>query len=110
MRRVHEEHKSSIKAEEQKCLQEVPAQDEMCDEKEEISVDTERSGGETQPLDFKVVDPAWMKKGVVGKLRKSEIEFQKRCFERHCQTEMTTRGDKASSRAYWDRGRGVAET
>ncbi|GFU71718.1 hypothetical protein TNCV_4412921 [Trichonephila clavipes] len=35
--------------------------------------------GETRPLDFKIVDPAWMKKVVVRKLRKSEIEFQKRC-------------------------------
>ncbi|GFU28064.1 uncharacterized protein TNCV_3153781 [Trichonephila clavipes] len=28
--------------------------------------------GETRPLDFKIFDPAWMKKGVVRKLRKSE--------------------------------------
>ncbi|GFV87662.1 uncharacterized protein TNCV_779461 [Trichonephila clavipes] len=38
--------------------------------------------GETRPLDFKIVDPAWMKKTVVRKLRKNEIEFQKRCFKR----------------------------
>ncbi|GFY16247.1 uncharacterized protein TNCV_2348921 [Trichonephila clavipes] len=29
--------------------------------------------GETRPIDFKIVDPAWMKKGVGRKLRKSEI-------------------------------------
>ncbi|GFY09779.1 uncharacterized protein TNCV_3697411 [Trichonephila clavipes] len=34
--------------------------------------------GEIRPLDFKIVDPAWTKKGVVPKLRKREIEFQKR--------------------------------
>ncbi|GFW50347.1 uncharacterized protein TNCV_4697621 [Trichonephila clavipes] len=38
--------------------------------------------GETRHLDFKIVDPAWMKKGVARKLRESEIEFQKRCFKR----------------------------
>ncbi|GFV26851.1 uncharacterized protein TNCV_3455221 [Trichonephila clavipes] len=43
--------------------------------------------GKTRPLDFKIVDPAWMKKGVVRKLRKNEIEFQKCCFKRTCQTE-----------------------
>ncbi|GFV22977.1 uncharacterized protein TNCV_1534121 [Trichonephila clavipes] len=36
--------------------------------------------GETRPLDFKIVDPGWMKKGVVRKSRKNEIEFEKRCF------------------------------
>ncbi|GFT26714.1 hypothetical protein TNCV_3605101 [Trichonephila clavipes] len=38
MRPVQEEHKTSIKADKQKCLQEVPAQDEMYEEKEETSV------------------------------------------------------------------------
>ncbi|GFY06875.1 uncharacterized protein TNCV_482791 [Trichonephila clavipes] len=38
--------------------------------------------GETRHLDFKIVDPAWMKQGVARKLRESEIEFQKRCFKR----------------------------
>ncbi|GFV84689.1 uncharacterized protein TNCV_4296711 [Trichonephila clavipes] len=37
--------------------------------------------GEIRPLDFKIVDPAWMK-GVARKLRESEIKFQKRCFKR----------------------------
>ncbi|GFS63457.1 uncharacterized protein TNCV_4610531 [Trichonephila clavipes] len=36
--------------------------------------------GETRTLDFKIVDPDWMKKGVVRKSRKNEIEFEKRCF------------------------------
>ncbi|GFV00092.1 hypothetical protein TNCV_4057641 [Trichonephila clavipes] len=60
--------------------------------------------------DFKVIDPAWMKKGVVRKLRKSEIEFQIRCFKRHAKPKVTIQADKASSRAYWDEERGVAET
>ncbi|GFX07367.1 uncharacterized protein TNCV_504251 [Trichonephila clavipes] len=51
---------------------------------------------ETRPLDFKIVDPAWMKKGVVCKLRKSEIEFQKRSFERRAKPKVTIQGDKAS--------------
>ncbi|GFY38383.1 hypothetical protein TNIN_44511 [Trichonephila inaurata madagascariensis] len=42
MRHVQQEHKMSIKAEEQKCLQEVPAQDAMCEEKGETSVDVIR--------------------------------------------------------------------
>ncbi|GFW16197.1 uncharacterized protein TNCV_4263621 [Trichonephila clavipes] len=37
--------------------------------------------GKTRPLEFKIVDPAWMKQGVVRKLRKIDIEFQKRCFK-----------------------------
>ncbi|GFT30681.1 hypothetical protein TNCV_758851 [Trichonephila clavipes] len=57
---------------------------------------------ETRPLDFKIVDPTWMKKGVVRKLRKSEIEFQKRCFKRCVKPKMTIRGDKASPHLYWD--------
>ncbi|GFX78419.1 uncharacterized protein TNCV_3034621 [Trichonephila clavipes] len=60
---------------------------------------------ETRPLDFKIVDPAGMKKGVVRKLRKSEIEFQKRCFKRRAKPKVTIRGDKASPRLYWDLGR-----
>ncbi|GFX06326.1 uncharacterized protein TNCV_505451 [Trichonephila clavipes] len=60
---------------------------------------------ETRPLDFKIVDPARMKKGVVRKLRKSEIEFQKRCFKRRAKPKVTIRGDKASPRLYWDRGK-----
>ncbi|GFW99254.1 hypothetical protein TNCV_3980791 [Trichonephila clavipes] len=60
---------------------------------------------ENRLLDFKVVDPAWMKKGVVRKLRKSEIEFQKRCFKRRAKSKVTVRGDKASPRLYWDRGK-----
>ncbi|GFX42296.1 uncharacterized protein TNCV_110161 [Trichonephila clavipes] len=67
--------------------------------------------GETRHLDFKIVDPTWMKKGVARKLRESEIEFQKRCFKRRAKPKVTIRGDKASPRLYWDRGkRGVAET
>ncbi|GFU70596.1 hypothetical protein TNCV_2971561 [Trichonephila clavipes] len=61
--------------------------------------------GETRPLDFKIVEPAWMKKGVVRKLRKSEIEFQKRCFKRRAKPKVTIWGDKASHRLYWDRGK-----
>ncbi|GFS46565.1 hypothetical protein TNIN_340771 [Trichonephila inaurata madagascariensis] len=38
MRSVQEEHKMSLKAEEQKCLQEVSAEDETHEEKEETSV------------------------------------------------------------------------
>ncbi|GFS59034.1 uncharacterized protein TNCV_69351 [Trichonephila clavipes] len=60
---------------------------------------------ETRPLDFKIVDPTWMKKGVARKLRESEIEFQKRCFKRRAKSKVTTRGDKASPRLYWDRGK-----
>ncbi|GFU85914.1 hypothetical protein TNCV_3845581 [Trichonephila clavipes] len=61
--------------------------------------------GEARPLDFKIVDPAWMKKGVVCKLRKSEMEFQKRCFKRLAKPKVTIRGDKASSGLYWNRGK-----
>ncbi|GFV37104.1 hypothetical protein TNCV_3633721 [Trichonephila clavipes] len=61
--------------------------------------------GETRPLDFKIVDPAGMKKGIVRKLRKSEVEFQKRCFKRRAKPKVTIRGDKASPRLYWDRGK-----
>ncbi|GFW07344.1 hypothetical protein TNCV_865161 [Trichonephila clavipes] len=61
--------------------------------------------GETRPLDFKVFDPSWTKKGVIRKLRKSEIEFQKRCFKRRVKPKATIRGDKASPRLYWDRGK-----
>ncbi|GFX25131.1 hypothetical protein TNCV_2753061 [Trichonephila clavipes] len=46
-----------------------------------------------------------MKKEVVRKLRKSEIEFQKRCFKRRAKPKVTIRGDKASTRLYWDRGK-----
>ncbi|GFX25117.1 uncharacterized protein TNCV_2752921 [Trichonephila clavipes] len=60
---------------------------------------------ETRPLDFKIVDPTWMKKGVARKLRESEIEFQKRCFKRRAKPKVTIRGDKASPRLYWDRGK-----
>ncbi|GFV56475.1 uncharacterized protein TNCV_2209411 [Trichonephila clavipes] len=65
----------------------------------------EKVRGETRPLDFKLVDPAWMKKGVVRKLRKSEIEFQKSCFKRRAKSKVTIRGDKSSPRLYWDRGK-----
>ncbi|GFW02632.1 uncharacterized protein TNCV_2456461 [Trichonephila clavipes] len=61
--------------------------------------------GETRPLDLKIVDPAWMKKGVVRKLRKSEMEFKKRCFKRRAKPKVTIRGDKTSPRLYWDRGK-----
>ncbi|GFU14031.1 uncharacterized protein TNCV_1580411 [Trichonephila clavipes] len=61
--------------------------------------------GETRPLDFKIVDPAWMKKRIVRKLRKSEIEFQKRCFKRRAKPKVTIWGDKASPRLYWDQGK-----
>ncbi|GFV90911.1 uncharacterized protein TNCV_3616731 [Trichonephila clavipes] len=60
---------------------------------------------ETRPLDFKIVDAAWMKKGVARKLRENEIEFQKRCFKRRAKSKVTIRGDKASPRLYWDRGK-----
>ncbi|GFV21541.1 hypothetical protein TNCV_5121281 [Trichonephila clavipes] len=49
MRHVQEEHKMSIKAE-QKCLQEVPAQDETYEEKEEISVDVIKDKDDLNPL------------------------------------------------------------
>ncbi|GFU77471.1 uncharacterized protein TNCV_3498441 [Trichonephila clavipes] len=61
--------------------------------------------GETRHLDFKIVDPTWMKKGVARKLRESEIEFQKRCLKRRAKPKVTIRGDKASHRLYWDRGK-----
>ncbi|GFY04561.1 hypothetical protein TNCV_4416461 [Trichonephila clavipes] len=61
--------------------------------------------GETRPLDFKIIDPAWMKKGVVRKLRKSEIEFQKRCFKRRAKPKVIIRGDNSSPRLYWDGGK-----
>ncbi|GFT20832.1 retrovirus-related Pol polyprotein from transposon opus [Trichonephila clavipes] len=61
--------------------------------------------GETRHLDFKIVDPSWMKQGVARKLRESEIEFQKRCFKRRAKPKVTIRGDKASPRLYWDRGK-----
>ncbi|GFW90639.1 hypothetical protein TNCV_628051 [Trichonephila clavipes] len=61
--------------------------------------------GVTQPLDFKIVEPARMKNGVVRKLRKSEIEFQKRCFKLRAKPKVTIRGDKASPLLYWDRGK-----
>ncbi|GFW21159.1 uncharacterized protein TNCV_2703971 [Trichonephila clavipes] len=60
---------------------------------------------ETRPLDFKIVDPTWMKKGVARKLRESEIEFQKRCFKRRAKPKVTIREDKVSPRLYWDRGK-----
>ncbi|GFY07797.1 uncharacterized protein TNCV_4287331 [Trichonephila clavipes] len=60
---------------------------------------------ETRHLDFKIVDPTWMKQGVARKLRESEIEFQKRCFKRRAKPKVTIRGDKASPRLYWDRGK-----
>ncbi|GFV90907.1 hypothetical protein TNCV_3616691 [Trichonephila clavipes] len=46
-----------------------------------------------------------MKKGVARKLRENEIEFQKRCFKRRAKSKVTIRGDKASPRLYWDRGK-----
>ncbi|GFW01626.1 hypothetical protein TNCV_4085411 [Trichonephila clavipes] len=50
LRHVQEEHhKMSIKAE-QKCLQEVPAQDEMYEEKEEISVDVIKDKDDLNPV------------------------------------------------------------
>ncbi|GFU65093.1 hypothetical protein TNCV_1352091 [Trichonephila clavipes] len=52
--------------------------------------------GENRSLDFKIFDSEWMKKGVVRKLRKSEIEFQKRCFKRRSKPKVTIPGDKAS--------------
>ncbi|GFT72507.1 uncharacterized protein TNCV_973781 [Trichonephila clavipes] len=58
-----------------------------------------------KPDPFKIVDPSRMKKGVVRKLRKSEIEFQKRCFKRRVKLEVTIRGDKTLPRLYWDRGK-----
>ncbi|GFX63468.1 uncharacterized protein TNCV_104761 [Trichonephila clavipes] len=61
--------------------------------------------GETRHLDFKIIDPSWMKQGVERKLRESEIEFQKRCFKRRAKPKVTIRGDKASPRLYWDRGK-----
>ncbi|GFU44677.1 uncharacterized protein TNCV_1507511 [Trichonephila clavipes] len=60
--------------------------------------------GETRHLGFKIVDPACMKKGVVRKLRKTEIEFQKR-FKRRAKPKVTIREDTASPRLYWDRGK-----
>ncbi|GFT16227.1 uncharacterized protein TNCV_318321 [Trichonephila clavipes] len=60
---------------------------------------------ETRHLDFKIVDPTWMKQGVARKLRESEIEFQKRCFKRRAKPKVTIREDKASPRLYWDRGK-----
>ncbi|GFX50421.1 retrovirus-related Pol polyprotein from transposon opus [Trichonephila clavipes] len=60
---------------------------------------------ETRHLDFKIVDPTWMKQGVARKLRESEIEFQKRCFKRRAKPKVPIRGDKASPRLYWDRGK-----
>ncbi|GFW68207.1 uncharacterized protein TNCV_1880891 [Trichonephila clavipes] len=59
---------------------------------------------EIRHLDFKIVDPTWMKQGVARKLRESEIEFQKRCFKRRAKPKVTIRADKASPRLYWDRG------
>ncbi|GFU62422.1 hypothetical protein TNCV_319221 [Trichonephila clavipes] len=61
--------------------------------------------GETQPLDFKIVDPAWLKKGVARKLGKNEIEFQKCCFKQRAKSKVTIRGNKASPRLYCDRGK-----
>ncbi|GFX22792.1 uncharacterized protein TNCV_2605341 [Trichonephila clavipes] len=61
--------------------------------------------GETRHLDLKIVDPAWMKQGFARKLRESEIEFQKRCLKRRAKPKVTIRGDKASHRLYWDRGK-----
>ncbi|GFW20289.1 hypothetical protein TNCV_1856101 [Trichonephila clavipes] len=60
---------------------------------------------ETRRLDFKIVDPTWMKQGVARKVRESEIEFQKRCFKRRAKPKVTIREDKASPRLYWDRGK-----
>ncbi|GFV95690.1 retrovirus-related Pol polyprotein from transposon opus [Trichonephila clavipes] len=60
---------------------------------------------ETRHLDFKIVDPTWMKQGVARKLRESEIEFQKRCFKRRAKPKVTIREDKTSPRLYWDRGK-----
>ncbi|GFW37279.1 uncharacterized protein TNCV_2632631 [Trichonephila clavipes] len=60
--------------------------------------------GETRPLDLKIVDPAWVKKEVVRKLRKSEIDFQKR-FKLRAKSKVTIGRDKASARFYWNRGK-----
>ncbi|GFY70903.1 hypothetical protein TNIN_325751 [Trichonephila inaurata madagascariensis] len=49
MRHVQQEHKLRIKAEEQNCLQEVPTQDEMCEEKGEISVDVIQDKDDLNP-------------------------------------------------------------
>ncbi|GFY50011.1 hypothetical protein TNIN_82271 [Trichonephila inaurata madagascariensis] len=49
MRYVQEEHKMSIKAE-QKCLQEVSAEDEMVEEKEETSVDVIKDKDDLNPV------------------------------------------------------------
>ncbi|GFS53928.1 hypothetical protein TNIN_371081 [Trichonephila inaurata madagascariensis] len=46
-----------------------------------------------------------MKKRVIPKFRKSEVEFQKSCLKRRAKPKLTIRGDKASPRAYWDRGK-----
>ncbi|GFU91146.1 hypothetical protein TNCV_4924761 [Trichonephila clavipes] len=50
LRHVQEERKTSMKAEEQKCLQEVPAQDEMYEEKEETSVDVIKDKHDLNPV------------------------------------------------------------
>ncbi|GFY55183.1 hypothetical protein TNIN_473711 [Trichonephila inaurata madagascariensis] len=44
-----------------------------------------------------------LKKGVIRKLRKNKIEFQKRGFKRRAKPKVTIRGDKAEPRAFWDR-------
>ncbi|GFU08169.1 hypothetical protein TNCV_3766201 [Trichonephila clavipes] len=72
MRHVQEEHKMSIKAE-QKCLQEVPAQDEMYDEKEETSVD-DKSG--IDKLAWKLA--VCIKRDGTVKIRRSSLERKNR--------------------------------
>ncbi|GFY48421.1 hypothetical protein TNIN_68321 [Trichonephila inaurata madagascariensis] len=50
MRHVQEERKTSLKAEEQKCLQEVYAENEMFEEKEETSVDVIKDKDDINPV------------------------------------------------------------
>ncbi|GFS74822.1 hypothetical protein TNCV_1395231 [Trichonephila clavipes] len=88
-------------------------------EKEETSVDVDKGGIEKRAWklpDFikrlslgeredQKTTKVKMKKGVVRKLRKSEIEFQKWCFKRRAKPKVTIWGDKAEPPAYWDRGK-----
>ncbi|GFS64958.1 transposon Ty3-I Gag-Pol polyprotein [Trichonephila clavipes] len=65
---------------------------------------------ETRHLDFKIVDPTWMKQGVARKLRESEIEFQKRCFKRRAKPKVTIREIKPRLAYIGTEERGAAET
>ncbi|GFY45589.1 hypothetical protein TNIN_106241 [Trichonephila inaurata madagascariensis] len=126
IRHVQDERKTIMKAE-QKCLQEASAENEMVEEKEETSVDVMDKGG-IEKLAWKLPDfikrigiikvrlslreredqkrtKVKMKKRVIPKLRKSEVEFQKSCLKRRAKPKLTIRGDKATPRAYWDRGK-----